>query len=128
MKRIISVVLLALVVGCTQLGLVPPQTFTEKLAYTEAGAQGSTKVLMGLTCRKYTPTGVCTEAGRPLHPARSDGYLDTLSKVRQAVRAAATMPASGGACLGQPSTPAACLTLASVMLNEVQKILTDLQK
>jgi len=131
MKRILVVVAVlafALVAACTQLGLAPAQTFTEKLAYTEAGAQGSIKALAGLTCRKYTVAGTCAEAGRPLHPARSDGYLDTLSKVRKAVRAAATMPAAGGLCLEQPSTPAACLALASVMLTEVQKILTDLQK
>jgi hypothetical protein len=129
MKRIyaiVAVLAFALVAACA--GFAPAQTFTEKLAYADAGATGSIKVLMGLTCRKYTTAGICTEAGRPLHPARSDGYLDSLSKVRKAVRAAATMPATGGMCLDQPSTPTACLALASVMLTEVQKILEDLQK
>lgn len=116
-----------LVAGCAQLGLEKAQTFSEQIAYVEAGAQGGIKALAELTCKQYTPAGTCTEAGRPLHPARSVGYLDTLSKVRQATRAAATMPATGGMCLGQPSTPTSCLALASAMLAEVNKILLDLQ-
>lgn len=129
MKRILAVVFaFAALSACAQFGLAPAQSFTDKLTYADAGAQGSILALAGLTCRKYTVAGVCTEAGRPLHPARSTGYLDSLSKVRQAVRAAATMPATGGMCLGEPSTPTACLALANVMLLEVQKILSDLKK
>ena len=127
MKWFASLILALALGGCAQLGLTPPQTFTEKVAYVEAGAQGAITTLAGLTCLKYTAAGECTTAGRPLHPARSDGYLNTLSKVRQATKAAGSMPAIGGQCLGQPSTPLACLALATTMLGEVQKILTDLK-
>lgn len=120
-----AAVLLLFLAGCAQLGFTPATTFTEKVAYADAGAQGAIKTLADLTCKQYTPAGACTETGRPLHPARSQGYLETLSKVRQATRAAATMPSAGGACLGQPSTPTACLALATTMLSEVERILTD---
>jgi len=110
------------------IALQPAKSFTEQVAYVEAGAQASIKTLADLTCRKYTAAGVCAEPGRPLHPARSIVYLESLSKARQAARVAVSLPASGGDCLGQPATPAACLGLARTLLLEVERILTEAQK
>src|SRR5688572_29461522 len=98
------------IAGCASgpLAVEPPQNFTEKLAYTETGAQAAIKTLMNLTCQKYHPAnspnaGQCTDVARPLHPERSKGYLEQISRVRTAIRAAGTMSAAGGQCLGQPS-------------------------
>lgn len=122
------VILVAFFAGCGTLNVEAPQSFPERVAYVEALSQGVIQSLIDLTCRQYTAAGACTEAARPLHPARSQGYLDGIAKARSAARAAATMSAAGGQCLGQPSTPAACLELARVMVVEVQRILADLQK
>jgi len=119
---------LALGAGCAVFGLTKPKEFPEQVAYVEGAAQVAVKTLTDLTCKQYTPAGACAEAGRPLHPSRSLGYLDQLSRVRQATKAAGAMPSTGGMCLGQPSTPAACLDLASTMLKEVEDILTKLPK
>jgi hypothetical protein len=123
----LSFVLLTAFNGCAQVGLAPAKTFVEQVAYAEAGAQASIATLASLTCQKYTTAGVCTDAAKPLHPARSEVYLGTISTVRKAIRAAATMAPAGGLCLGQPSTPIACLALATTMLSEVQTVLTNLQ-
>ena len=126
--RITFLSLLFLLPGCETLGLVPAKSFTEQVAYADVTAQGLTDTLANSTCRKYTAAGACTEPGRPLHPARSDGYLSSISKARLAIRTAATMPESGGICLGQPSTPVACLALATTLLTEVERILTAAKK
>ncbi|MBI4291340.1 MAG: hypothetical protein HY661_07675 [Betaproteobacteria bacterium] len=126
MKRI-SVLVVYLVAACAQGGLAPAQTFTEEIAYVEAGSQGAIKTIAALTCRSYDTEGACTEAGRPLHPARSLAYLDTLSRVRAALKSASTMSSAGGSCLGQPSTPAACLALASSLLLEIEQSIVRIQ-
>ena len=127
MKRILAVIALAALLGTCAPNLTKPETFIERAAYAEASAQGYIKTLSALTCQKYTAAGVCASPGRPLHPARSVGYLDTLSKARAAAKIAIGMPLTGGECLGQPSTPEACLALASSMLLEVERILTEAQ-
>lgn len=130
MKRTIVVLCagIGFVAACAETSrLVAPSNVPEGVAYTEAGAQAAIKTLADLTCKQYMASGTCVDAGRPLHPARSQGYLETLSKVRQAARAAGTMSASGGQCLGQPSTPQACLALAQTMLAEVDRALKSVK-
>lgn len=112
--------------ACAQ--LEKPQTFSEQVAYAEAGSQAAIKTVADLTCFKYLPTGVCAEPGKPIHPAKAKLYVEQLSQARAAARAASTMPTTGGNCLGSPSTPTACLQLASSLLAEIQKILLDIQK
>jgi len=120
--------LMLLFAGCQALGLVPAKTFQEKLAYSDAWSQGLTVSLASATCKKYTTAGTCTESGRPLHPARSKIYLDKLDTARLAIRVSSTMPATGGTCLGQPSTPVDCLALAVTLLTEVETVLKEAKK
>ena len=127
MKRYAAILVLTLLAACAGGQLNPAQTFTERVAYVEASAQGAIKTLADLTCTKYTNAGVCAEAGRPLHPERSKGYLDALSKVRLATRASASTNAVVQ-CLGQPSTPIACLSLATDMLSEVQRTIDAVKR
>lgn len=128
MKKLIVIACVLLLAGCFGKPLTKPQTFTEQAAYVEASAQAAVKTLADLTCRKYAPTGQCAEPGRPLHPARSKGYLEKISDARKAARVAVALPASGGDCLGAPATPAVCLDLARTLLLEVERVLTDAQK
>jgi len=120
--------LLFLLPGCETLGLQPAKSFTEKVGYAEALAQGLTDGVANATCRKYTVKGTCTELGRPLHPARSNGYQDSIDKGRLGIKTATTMPATGGMCLGQPSTPLDCLNLSILILTEVERNLTEAKK
>lgn len=112
--------------GCA--GMEKPQTNLERIAYSEAGAQASIKTLTDLTCKQYTQAGVCSEAGRPLHPARSKQYLETISVARKGLQAAAAISDKGvGQCMGLATTQTACLQQASAMLTEITKILNDLK-
>lgn len=133
MKRILFTAVVAVVLSaCGSTPFTPklaePQTITERAAYVEAGAQGAIKTLADLTCRKYTKDGQCTEAARPLHPARAQSYLEIASKARSAARVAVTMSAAGGSCLGQQMTPLACLREAETLLGDVDRILKDFRK
>lgn len=128
MKKLLLIAVLALAAGCTQFGLTPAKTFPEQVAYTEAGIEGSIKTLMDLTCKKYTTTGACVEAGKPLHPARSLGYLNQLKNARVAAKDAVAMSGAGGDCLGQFQTPTQCLALANAVLGEITKVLEEAQK
>ena len=121
MKRLLVIPLLVLVAACAQFGLTPATTFSEQVYYVESTTQGLIKLVQDQTCNKYTAEGKCAVIGRPLHPARGKAYVEKLGTARLAAKASAAMPASGGTCLGQPSTPVACLELANALLLEVQK-------
>jgi len=125
MKKLLFVVLLA---GCATVGLEKPMTFQEKIAYTDATITGVIKTIADKTCKKYAVSGACEEEGRPLHPAVAKGWHEQLSKARAAVKDTSVMAVKGGSCLGEPSTPEACLRLAETMLIEVERSLEKAQK
>lgn len=110
----------ALLIGCTS--VEAPQTLNEQIAYAEAGAQGAMKSIADLTCTQYEGA-LCAVPNRPLAPADAKKYVQAISTARVGLKAAASMPASGGACLGDVQSPTDCLRAAQAILTEVENIL-----
>lgn len=130
MRRILCCLALAaasLLAGCPGMPPAEPRkNLIEQVLDWDKKAQGVERSVDQLTCHKgYDAAGQCLEPGKPLKPAVGLDLLQTLAKVRGALRMAVSIPEGGvGVCLDKKDvTGAQCLQAASLLFLEVEATL-----
>jgi hypothetical protein len=116
-----------LLAGCPSMPPAEPRkNLVEQILDWDKKAQAAEKSVDQLTCHKgYDAAGLCLEAGKPLKPAVGLDLLESLAKVRGALRMAVMIPQDGvGPCLDKKDlTGAQCLQAASLLFLDVEATL-----
>lgn len=116
-----------LLAGCPNMPPAEPRkNLFEQALDWDKKAQATEKSVDQLTCHKgYDAAGACLEPGKPLKPAVGLDLLQTLAKVRGALRVAVSIPEGGvGVCLDKKDlTGAQCLQAASLLFLDIEATL-----